>query len=89
MPRTILFVKGQIYFFFDTFTTQKVEIYFSFWAFTNKLVRKPPLGPPKNNLIVRKGWRFYIYELHSTNSSVQYHTCCLVLYVLDSIIRAV
>ena len=61
MLRTSLFVKGQIfyqYFFFDTFTTQKVEIYFSFWAFTNKLVRKPPLGPQKNNLIVRKGWRF-------------------------------
>ena len=31
---------------------------FYFWAFTNKLVRKPPLGPQKNNIIVRKGWRF-------------------------------
>ena len=50
------------YFFFDTFPTQKVEIYFLFWAstvaFTNRLVRKPPLGPQKNNIIVRKGWRF-------------------------------
>ena len=27
-------------------------------AFTNRLVRKPPLRPQKNNIIVRKGWRF-------------------------------
>ena len=48
------------YFFFDTFTTQKVEVYFSFWAFTNRLVRKPPSGPQKTNIIVREGTSFTI-----------------------------
>ena len=69
------------YFFFDTFPTQKVEIYFLFWAstvaFTNRLVRKPPLGPQNNNLIVREilankqiipGHPTYHYKLYKVDN---------------------
>ena len=63
MPRTILIVKGQIFIdisFLTLLPLEKLRYIFYFWAFTNRLVRKPPLGPQKNNIIVRKGWRFCI-----------------------------
>ena len=42
---------------------KKQEYVFLFWAFTNKLVRKPPLGQQKYTILVRKGWRFYIFTV--------------------------